>query len=77
MEAGLKILMFMNTSPIFKGVSVIIVGLFGLLFWRYMKNRWQEPDSLGFKFFLWFSVFIVLYGAYILAFQPGWWKLPY
>jgi hypothetical protein len=76
-ELGIKILMFTNTSPIFKGLSVMIAGIVALLFWYYMKKRWGEPESFGFKVFFWFSVFVILYGLYILIFKPDWWALPY
>jgi hypothetical protein len=76
-ERGANILLFMNTSPVFKGLSVIIAGLIALLFWYYMKKRWGEPDSFGYKAFFYFSVFVVLYGLYILMFRPDWWALPY
>jgi len=76
-DLGARIIMFTNTSPIFKGLSVMIAGLIALGFWYYMKKRWSEPESAGFTFFLWFSVFVILYGLFILVVRPGWWKLPY
>lgn len=66
-----------NMSPTFKGIATMIAGGVALLFWRWMKVKWNEPESVGSKVFFWFSVFVVVYGLYILVFQPGWWKLPY
>ena len=76
-EFTANLIVFMNQNPIFKGLSVIIAGLVGLLFWLYMKDRWKEPESFGFKVFLYFTIFVILYGAWILIVRPGWWKLPY
>ena len=74
---GVKLVMFMNFSPVFKGLSVALAGLIGLGFWYYMKTKWKEPGSFGFKVFFCFTIFVIFYGLYILVFQPGWWKLPY
>ena len=74
---GVKLIMFMNSSTLFKGASVALAGLVALGVWYYMKTKWKEPDSFGFKVFFYFSVFVILYGLFILLFRPGWWKLPY
>lgn len=74
---GVKFIQFTNMSPIFKGASVTVVGLLALLFALWMKERWKEPLKGGFLVFISLSVFIILYGLYILIFQPQWWKLPY
>jgi len=70
-------LIFTNTSPVFKGVSVIIAGLIGLAFSYYLIKRWKEPLSWQFKIFIGLSIFIVLYGLFILLFQPQWWTPPW
>jgi len=66
-----------NMNPTFKGLATMIAGAVALLFWRWMKVKWGEPDSVGFKVFFYFAVFVVLYGLYVLVSQPNWWKLPY
>jgi len=66
-----------NMSPVFKGTTVIIIGLLALLFSWWMKEKWKEPLKGGFLVFIGLSIFIVIYGLYILVFQPNWWKLPY
>jgi hypothetical protein len=76
-EWGIKIVQFTNMSPIFKGLAVIIIGLLALVFAWWMKKRWQEPLQGGFLVFMALAVFILLYGLFILFFQPQWWKLPY
>ena len=76
-EFGVKLVQFTNMNPVFKGSSVIIAGLLALLFAFWMRWRWKEPVRGGFLVFIGLSIFIVLYGLYILIFQPQWWKLPY
>jgi putative flippase GtrA len=66
-----------NTNPTFKGLSVIIAGLIALLFAYWMNKRWKEPLKGGFLVFIGLAVFIVLYGLFILVFQPHWWNPPY
>jgi hypothetical protein len=70
-------IVFMNTSPIFKGVSVMIVGAIALLFCYWMVKKWNEPMSWQFKVFIGLSAFIFLYGLFILIFQPQWWIPPW
>ncbi|MBI5700142.1 hypothetical protein HZC35_07570 [Candidatus Saganbacteria bacterium] len=72
-----KIVQFTNFSPIFKGGGVVIVGLLALLFALYMKNRRKEPATFAFNLFLGLSIFVILYGIFILIFRPAWWVLPY
>jgi hypothetical protein len=74
---GTAFMIFTNTSPIFKGVSVIIAGLITLAFSYWMIKRWKEPLSWQFKVFIGYAIFIVLYGAFILIFQPQWWIPPW
>jgi len=76
-EFGTKILIFTDRNPIFKGGAVMIVGLLALLFALWMQRRWKEPIRGGFLVFIVISIFIVLYGLFILVFQPHWWNLPY
>jgi len=66
-----------SAGPVFKGASVAIVGLIALLFALWMSRRWKEPLRGGFIVFIGLSIFIVLYGLFILIFQPNWWALPY
>lgn len=74
---GVSVIQFMNTSPIFKGVSVVLAGIVALLFALWMKKRWKEPLQGGFLVFIGLVIFVILYGIFILLFQPQWWKLPY
>ena len=77
MDFGTKLIQITNYSTTFKGLAVAVAGLAGLGFWYYMKTKWNEPESFGFKVFHWFSVFVIFFGLYVLLFRPGWWKLPY
>jgi len=76
-EFGIKFIQFSNMSPIFKGGSIAIVGLLALLFGLWMMHKWNEPLKRGFMIYLGLSIFIILYGLFILIFQPNWWALPY
>ena len=76
-EFGAKFIQFLNMNPVFKGSSVTIVGLLALLFALWMRTRWKEPVRGGFIVFFGFSIFIILYGLFILVFKPNWWALPY
>ena len=76
-EQGVKFIQFINMNPVFKGSSVALVGLIALLFALWMMRRWKEPLRGGFLVFIGVAVFIVLFGFYVLIFQPQWWKLPY
>lgn len=72
-----KFIQITNMNPTFKGLAVLIVGLIALLFAWWMRKRWQEPLKGGFLIFIALAIFIVLYGLFILLFQPQWWRLPY
>jgi hypothetical protein len=76
-EIGVKVIQFTNMSPLFKGISVVIVGLLALLFAWWMRKGWAEPLKNGFLVFIGLSIFIVLYGLLILIVQPNWWGMPY
>jgi len=76
-DLGVKFIQFINMNPLFKGTSVTLVGLLALFFALWMKERWQEELKGGFLVFIGLAVFIVLYGLYIVIFQPAWWSLPY
>ena len=76
-EIGTKIIQFTNMNPLFKGVSVTIVGILALLFALWMRRKWGEPLKGGFLVFIGLSIFIVLYGLFILVVRPNWWNLPY
>lgn len=76
-EFGVKIIQFTNMNPIFKGASVTIVGLLALLFAVLMRDKWKEPLRGGFLIFIGLSIFITLYGLFILILRPQWWSLPY
>lgn len=72
-----KFVFFTNFNPAFKGGGTIIVGLLALLFALYMKSRRKEPATLSYNLFLGLSIFVILYGLFILIFHPAWWVLPY
>jgi hypothetical protein len=74
---GLGLFIYEYSSPVFKGITVIIAGLIGLAFSYWMIKRWKEPMSWQFKIFIGLSIFIVLYGLFILIFQPQWWIPPW
>jgi len=74
---GIDFLIFMNTSPVFKGISVTIAGLIALYFSYWMVKRWKEPISWQFMIFIGLAIFVVLYGLFILIFQPQWWRPPW
>jgi glucan phosphoethanolaminetransferase (alkaline phosphatase superfamily) len=76
-EWAVSLVSFTGMNPTFKGGSVALVGLLALLFAFWMNRRWKEPLKGGFLVFIGVSVFIVLYGLFVLVFQPQWWKLPY
>ncbi|OGC18618.1 hypothetical protein A3J90_03155 [candidate division WOR-1 bacterium RIFOXYC2_FULL_37_10] len=73
----LKITQITNFSHVFKGLSLILLGIFALLFVYYMKQRWQEPKSFKLILFVIIACFIIIYGFFILVFNPNWWMLPY
>ncbi|MDD5593885.1 MAG: hypothetical protein PHG97_04005, partial [Candidatus Margulisbacteria bacterium] len=76
-ESLIKFVQLTNMNPIFKGASVTVVGLIAILFALWMMRRWKEPLNGGFLVFIGVSIFIVLYGLFVLIFQPQWWRLPY
>ncbi len=51
----------------------MVVGMIALLFSWWMIKKWKEPLTWQFMIFIGLSVFIVLYGLFILIFQPQWW----
>ena len=77
MDFGARIIQITSMSPIFKGLLTLIVGTLALLFVWYMKKKKNEPDSIGFRIFTALAIFIVIYGLFILIFQPQWWLPPY
>ena len=76
-ELGDKLIVFSNLSPIFKGSSITLAALVALFFAYWMRERWQEPVRGGFLVFISLAGFTLLYGLFILIFQPHWWVLPY
>ncbi|OGC04315.1 hypothetical protein A2276_06930 [candidate division WOR-1 bacterium RIFOXYA12_FULL_43_27] len=74
---GIKIIEFTNMNPLFKGGAAVIVGILALLFALWVRRRFLEPDSVFYRIFLGISVFVILYGGYILVVRPQWWRLPY
>ena len=76
-ELGIRLIEFTNTSPLFKGGATTIVGVLALLFVLWFMKKTKREWELGQKIFLALSVFIIIYGLYILIFQPQWWNPPY
>jgi hypothetical membrane protein len=75
-ELGVKILSFAATSPIFKGAGLIVLGILAVLFGLYFK-RLNKENVWGFYLFIGISIFMILYGIFLLILRPDWWKLPY
>jgi len=74
---GINFFIYAYSDPTFKGIIVIIVGLIALAFSYWMVKKWKEPMSWQFRIFIGLSIFIVLYGLFILIFQPQWWQPPW
>jgi uncharacterized membrane protein HdeD (DUF308 family) len=74
---GIDFIKFTNMSPLFKGSASLAAGLLALLFAFWMHKRWKEPLQWQFLIFIGVAAFIVLFGLFVLVFQPQWWKLPY
>jgi hypothetical protein len=73
---GDRLIIITNLSPIFKGSATLFIGVLALFFALYMKKK-GEPEGIGIKVFIGLSIFIIIYGLYILLFRPDWWLLPY
>jgi heme/copper-type cytochrome/quinol oxidase subunit 4 len=76
-DFGVKLIEFSNTSPIFKGGATTLVGILALVFVLWFMKKTGRKWEVGQKVFLVLAVFIVLYGLFILIFQPHWWNPPY
>jgi len=76
-DLGVKIIQITSINPTFKGLATLIAGLLALVFVWYMKKVKNEPDSISFRIFTALAIFIVLFGLFILIFQPQWWLPPY
>jgi hypothetical protein len=76
-EFWVKLVVYTNTDPVFKGLAVTLVGLLSLLFAWWMKKRWREPLKGGFGVFIGLAILITLYGLVILLIRPHWWNPPY
>ncbi|MFA5875840.1 MAG: hypothetical protein WC901_04040 [Candidatus Margulisiibacteriota bacterium] len=76
-DFGVKLIEFSNTSPIFKGGATTLVGILALVFVLWFMKKTGRKWEIGQKVFLGLAVFIVLYGLFILIFQPHWWNPPY
>ncbi len=74
-EFGIKLITFMSQSPVFKGWALIILGLLALLFaWGYKgKDKKTEPNLWV---FILVAAFILVFGIWILVFQPQMWLPP-
>ena len=76
-EWAVNFVAFTSFSPIFKGFGTLLVGLLALGFAWWMKKRWQEPVHGALTVFIAISLFVTLFGLFVLIFQPNWWALPY
>lgn len=71
----IKLLTYMNQSPIFKGVSLTILGVLAILFGLWMKKKNKKMD-LNLWIFIIVSIVILIYGIFVLIFKPALWKPP-
>jgi len=74
-EKGGELIRFMSENPVFKGSGSIVIGVLALLFAYFIKKRGTKLDY-GYWVFVSLSVFIILFGTYILMFRPLWWTPP-
>lgn len=72
-----KIAQITNSSPIFKGLGLVVLASFALLFAYWMDKKYKEPKTFFYFVFIGLAVFILFFGFYILLFKPNWWVLPY
>ena len=68
---------FTNFSHLFKGLGMVLLASFALLFAYWMDKKWKDPKTTYYYIFVALAVFILLYGMFILVFRPNWWSLPY
>lgn len=74
-ELGIKLLTFMNQRPVFKGWALIILGILALLFAWVYKGKGKKVEGSLWGFIL-VAVIILVFGIWILIFQPQWWIPP-
>ena len=76
-DFGVQMIEFTNTSPFFKGGATMLVGILALGLVLWFMNKTKRQWEIGQKIFVVLSVFIILYGLFILIAQPHWWNPPY
>jgi hypothetical protein len=67
---------YSSQSPIFKGSSLCLIALCALAFAWWRKERGEKLQG-GFLVFSATALFILLFGLFLLIFQPHWWNPPY
>ena len=65
----------MSQSPVFKGLALIILGILALLFAWVYKGKEKKIDANLWAFIL-VAVFILVFGIWVLIFQPQMWQPP-
>jgi len=74
-ETGISLISFMSTSPVFKGIALMLLSVLAVLF-GFWFNKGSEPSN-NFKMYLAVAGIIFLYGLFILIVRPHWWLPPY
>jgi len=74
-ETSVKLITFASQSPIFKGVSLIILAIFAFIFGMWFNKG--NNTSKGFWAYILVILIILSYGIFILIFKPQWWLPPY
>jgi len=74
-EFGIKLITFMSQRPVFKGSALVVLAILALLFaWIYKgKGKMIEPSLWV---FILVAVIILVFGIWILVFQPQMWLPP-
>ena len=67
---------YMNQSPIFKGSALCLIAIAALAFGWWRKDRGEKLEGGLFVFVL-VAAFILIFGLFLLVFQPHWWNPPY
>lgn len=75
LETGIKLLTFASQSPLFKGISLIVLAGFAFVFGMWFNKG--NNVSKGFWAYVLVTLIILGYGIFILIFKPLWWLPPY
>ena len=72
-ETGIGIIRFMSESPIFKGSSLIVLAIIAFAF-AFLRKEDAQRHGAAYWMFVVVTAIILIYGIFILAVQPQWWK---